>query len=259
MFNPIAIIIGAVVVLLVSALRVIQQYEMGVVWRLGVVQPVRGPGLRFIIPVVDKLTKVSMRFMALDVPPQDIITKDNVSVSVNAVIFFRVLDPIKALNQAEDYLYNTTQAAQTKLRSILGEVELDELLSAREKINQKLQDVLDKQTDPWGIKIADVEIKHVDLPQEMKRAMAKQAEAERERRAKIIAAEGEFQASEKLAMAAKKLSTQPISVQLRFLQTLSEVAAEKNSTTVFPIPIELITPFMEATKYLEKLNKQPVD
>lgn len=255
MFSPIVLIIIAVLAILFTSLKVINEYERGVVWRLGRITPLREPGLNFIIPVIDKLVKVSMRTFALDVPPQDVITRDNVSVSVNAVIFFRVLDPIKAMNRAEDYLYNTTQAAQTKLRSILGEIELDELLSGREKINHKLQDVLDKQTDPWGIKIVEVEVKHVDLPQEMKRAMAKQAEAERERRAKIISAQGELQASDALAAAADKLSQHPVSIQLRFLQTLTEVAAEKNSTTIFPIPIELIKPFIEASNFLESKNK----
>jgi len=209
----------------------------------------KGPGLIILIPIVDKMVKVSLRTVVLDVPPQDIITKDNVSVQVNAVVYFRVLDPSKAVIEVENYLYATSQLAQTTLRSVLGEVELDDLLSSREEINQKLQEIIDRETDPWGIKVSMVEIKHVDLPEEMKRAMAAQAEAERERRAKIIAAQGEFQAAQKLTEAAKIMETSPITIQLRYLQTLNIIAAENNSTTVFPVPLEFFKPF---AKYLSK-------
>jgi regulator of protease activity HflC (stomatin/prohibitin superfamily) len=201
--------------------------------------------LRLIIPVVDKLLKVSLRTVAMDVPPQDVITKDNVSVKVNAVLYFRVLSPDKALIEVENYLYATSQLAQTSLRSVLGQSDLDDLLAHRDRINQNLQEILDRQTDPWGVKISNVEIKHVDLPAEMQRAMARQAEAERERRSKVIHAEGEFQASKKLAAAAKVISTEPGALQLRFLQTLTEVSAEKNSTILFPLPIDLIQPFLK--------------
>jgi len=243
--------------ILFSAVKVLKEYERGVIFRLGRVIGDKGPGLFLIIPIVDVMKKISLRTIVLDVPPQDIITRDGVSVSVNAVLYFRVVEPSKAIVEVEDYLYATSQLAQTTLRSILGEVELDDLLSHRDKINLKLQEILDKQTDPWGIKVINVEIKHVDLPKEMQRAMAKQAEAERERRAKIIAAEGEYQASDKLAQAADRLAGSPISVQLRFLQTLTEVAQSgKNSTTIFPIPIELIKPFMDASRLLEEKLKK---
>ncbi len=228
-----------------SAVRVLFEYERGVVFRLGRFAGVKGPGLRFIIPVVDKLVKVSLRTVAMDVPPQDVITKDNVSVKVNAVLYFRVLAPEKALIEVENYLYATSQLAQTSLRSVLGQAELDELLAERERINQHLQEILDRQTDPWGVKVSNVEIKHVDLPVEMQRAMARQAEAERERRSKIIHAEGEFQASQKLADAAGIISSEAGALQLRFLQTLTEVATEKNSTIIFPVPIDLISPFVD--------------
>ena len=216
------------VVIIASAIRILLEYERGVVFRLGRFSGVKGPGLKFIIPVVDKLVKVSMRTVAMDVPPQDVITKDNVSLKVNAVLYFRVVHPDKALIEVQDYLYATSQLAQTSLRSVLGQVELDDLLSKRDKINQNLQELLDRQTDPWGVKISNVEIKHVDLPVEMQRAMARQAEAERERRAKVIHAEGEYQASAKLAQAAKQISAEPGALQLRFLQTMTEIAAEKN-------------------------------
>lgn len=234
------------VVIIASAIRILLEYERGVVFRLGRFSGVKGPGLKFIIPVVDKLVKVSMRTVAMDVPPQDVITKDNVSLKVNAVLYFRVVHPDKALIEVQDYLYATSQLAQTSLRSVLGQVELDDLLSKRDKINQNLQELLDRQTDPWGVKISNVEIKHVDLPVEMQRAMARQAEAERERRAKVIHAEGEYQASAKLAQAAKQISAEPGALQLRFLQTMTEIAAEKNSTILFPMPIDLIKPFMDA-------------
>jgi len=240
-----AVVVALVAFIIANAVKVLIEYERGVVFRLGRFSGVKGPGLRFIIPVVDKLVKVSLRTIAMDVPPQDVITKDNVSVKVNAVIYFRVLNPEKALIEVENYLYATSQLAQTSLRSVLGQSELDELLAHRERINQHLQEILDRQTDPWGVKVSNVEIKHVDLPAEMQRAMARQAEAERERRSKVIHAEGEFQASQKLADAAEVISTQAGALQLRFLQTLTEIATEKNSTIIFPIPIDLIRPFIE--------------
>jgi regulator of protease activity HflC (stomatin/prohibitin superfamily) len=206
---------------------------------------VRGPGLFFIIPGVDRLVRVSLRTVAFEVPPQDVITHDNVTVKVSAVIYFRVIAPDKAIIEVEDYLYATSQLSQTTLRSVLGQVDLDELLSNREKINQQLQEILDRHTGPWGVKVANVEVKNIDLPQEMQRAIAKQAEAERERRAKVIHAEGELQASVKLAEAARILAVEPISLQLRYLQTLTEISAEKNSTTIFPVPIDLISMFLE--------------
>ncbi len=226
--------------ILSQAIRILKEYERGVIFRLGRFSGVKGPGLILLIPIIDKMEKVSLRTVALDVPPQDVITKDNVTIKVNAVVYFRVMDPQKAIIEVEDYFYATSQLCQTTLRSILGESELDEVLANREKINMHLQQVIDKQTDVWGIKVSLVELKHIDLPQEMQRAMAKQAEAERERRAKIISAEGEFQASEKLSEAAKVIEKHPVAIQLRFLQTLVEVAADKNSTIVFPLPIELL-------------------
>ena len=237
------IIIG--IFILGSAIRILREYERGVIFRLGRLVGARGPGLIVIIPIIDKMVKVSLRTVAMDVPPQDVITKDNVSVKVNAVVYFRVMDAGKAIVEVQDYLYATSQLAQTTLRSILGQFELDELLSAREKINENLQEILDKHTDPWGIKVSLVEVKHIDLPEEMKRAIAKQAEAERERRAKVIHADGEFQASEKLSQAAAKLGKEPTAIQLRFLQTLVEVAAENNSTMLFPVPIDLFEPFLK--------------
>jgi regulator of protease activity HflC (stomatin/prohibitin superfamily) len=233
------------VLFLSSAIKVLREYERGVVFRLGRVINTKGPGLIIIIPVIDKLVKVSLRLVAMDVPPQDVITKDNVSVKVNAVIYFRVMDPNNAVIEVENYLFATSQLAQTTLRSVCGQVELDELLSERDKINTTLQSILDKHTDPWGIKVSTVEVKHIDLPQEMQRAMAKQAEAERERRAKVINAEGEFQAAAKLADAAKIIEDHPYALQLRYLQTLREVSAENNSTTLFPIPIDLFKPFLK--------------
>jgi regulator of protease activity HflC (stomatin/prohibitin superfamily) len=234
-----------VIFILASAIRVLKEYERGVVFRLGRLVGAKGPGLILLIPLVDKMTKVSLRTVAMDVPPQDVITKDNVSVKVNAVVYFRVMEPEKAIVDVENYLYATSQLAQTTLRSVLGQAELDELLSAREKINQELQSILDKLTDPWGIKVGTVEVKHVDLPQEMQRSMAGQAEAERDRRAKVINALGEFQASQKLAEAATVIGDHPMALQLRYLQTLSEVAAENNSTIVFPVPIDLFKPFQK--------------
>ncbi|KAA3612643.1 MAG: slipin family protein [Calditrichaeota bacterium] len=234
-----------VVFLLASMLKILREYERGVIFRLGRLIQTKGPGLIILIPLIDRIIRVSLRTVAMDVPPQDVITKDNVSIKVNAVLYFRVIDPGKAIVEVEDYLFATSQLAQTTLRSILGQVELDELLSDRERINDELQKIIDLQTDPWGIKVSLVEIKHIDLPQEMQRAMAKQAEAERERRAKVIHAEGEYQASEKLSQAAEIIGKNPAAIQLRFLQTLTEVAAENNSTTIFPVPIELFKRFFD--------------
>jgi len=231
--------------LAVNTIKILKEYERGVVFRLGRFVGVRGPGLILLIPMFEKMVKVTLRTVALDVPPQDVVTKDNVSVKVNAVMYFQVFEPSKAIIAVEDYLYATSQMGQTILRSILGEHELDDLLSNREKINQKLQKVIDERTDPWGIKVSAVEVKDVDLPENMKRALAKQAEAERERRAKVIHADGEFQASAKLKDAADILATQPVSVQLRYLQTLTEISAEKNSTIIFPFPIELLQYFLK--------------
>ena len=225
---------------LLSTIKVLAEYERGVVFRVGHLQPeARGPGLTLIFWPVDRMVRVSLRTVTMDVPPQDVITRDNVTVSVNAVVYFRVIDPRLAVVEVENYLYATSQLAQTTLRSVLGEVELDELLAEREKLNQRLQDILDKQTDRWGIKVSLVEIKAVDLPQEMRRAMSKQAEAEREKRAKIIHAEGEFQSAEKLVSAASTIAAEPVALQLRYLQTLSDIGVEQNTTVVFPMPINL--------------------
>jgi regulator of protease activity HflC (stomatin/prohibitin superfamily) len=232
-------------IILSAAIKILREYERGVIFRLGRLVGTRGPGLIVIIPGIEKMVRMSLRTVVLDVPPQDVITKDNVSIKVNAVIYFRVMIPQDAVVQVEDFLYATGQLAQTTLRSIVGQAELDEILAEREKINHRLQNILDKQTDMWGIKVSMVEIKHIDLPQEMQRAMAKQAEAERERRAKVINAEGEFQAAQRLAEAAAIIQKYPVALQLRFLQTLREVAAENNSTTLFPIPIDLFEPFLK--------------
>jgi len=252
---PLISIIVLVLFLVSSMIRVLKEYERGVIFRLGRIINAKGPGLILLIPIIDKMVKVSLRTVVHDVPSQDIITKDNVSVKVNAVVYFRVMDPTKAIVEVEDFFYATSQLAQTTLRSILGEAELDDLLSSREKINLDLQAILDKHTDPWGIKVSQVEIKHVDLPTEMQRAMAKQAEAERERRAKIINAEGEYQASAKLLEAAETLTKQPMTLQLRYLQTLREVATENNSTIIFPLPIDLFKPFMKLAE-LAKLEEK---
>ena len=241
----IGVIAAFVIILLASAIRILREYERGVIFRLGRLIGAKGPGLIILIPIVDRMVKVSLRTYVMDVPTQDIITKDNVSLKVNAVVYFRVMHADKAIVEVERFLDATSQVSQTTLRSVLGQSQLDELLAEREKINQKLQKIIDNQTEPWGIKVSNVEVKHVDLPLEMKRAMAKQAEAERERRAKVIHAEGEFQASEKLSKAAEVISKNPMALQLRFLQTLAEVASEKNSTTIFPVPIDLLTPFIE--------------
>ena len=237
------IVIGAA--LLISGLRVLKEFERGVIFRLGRLVGTRGPGITFLIPGIEKMERVDLRTVTMDVPPQDVITKDNVSVKVNAVLYFRVVDPSRAIVEVADYLFATSQLAQTTLRSVCGQRELDELLSERDEINQQIQQILDSQTDPWGIKVSTVEIKHIDLPQEMQRAMARQAEAERERRAKVINAEGEFQAAQRLAEASHIIAAHPAALQLRFLQTLSEVATEHHSTTVFPLPIELLKPFLK--------------
>lgn len=234
-----------IIILAASAIKILREYERGVIFRLGRLIGAKGPGLIIIIPGIDKLLRISLRTVTMDIPPQDVITRDNVSIKVNAVVYFRVIDPNKAVVEVENYLYATSQLAQTTLRSVVGQAELDELLSQREKINITLQDILDKHTEPWGIKVSLVETKQVDLPDEMRRAIARQAEAERERRAKIIHAEGEAQAAEKLAQAANVISVNPAAIQLRFLQTLTEVATEKNSTTIFPVPIDLLKPFLE--------------
>jgi regulator of protease activity HflC (stomatin/prohibitin superfamily) len=241
---PILVLIAFIVMFLASAIKILNEYERGVIFRLGRLIATKGPGLIILIPLIDKMQKVSLRLVTLDVPPQDIITKDNVSVKVNAVVYFRVMISEKAIVEVENFLYATSQLAQTTMRSVCGEAELDDLLAEREKLNLKLQEILDKQTDPWGIKVTNVEIKHIDLPDEMKRAMAKQAEAERERRAKVIHAEGEYQAATRLADASEIMSN-PVALQLRYLQTLTEVAAEKNSTTIFPLPIDLVKPFIQ--------------
>ncbi|HMK51428.1 MAG TPA: slipin family protein [Thermodesulfobacteriota bacterium] len=233
------------VIIAASAIKILREYERGVIFRLGRLIGAKGPGIFFIIPGVDKMLRISLRTVTLDIPPQDVITRDNVSIKVNAVVYFRVIDPNKAVVEVENYLYATSQLAQTTLRSVVGQMELDELLAQREKINIQLQDILDKHTEPWGIKVSLVETKQVDLPDEMRRAIARQAEAERERRAKIIHAEGEYQAAEKLAQAANVISVNPAALQLRFLQTLTEIATEKNSTTIFPVPIDIITPFLK--------------
>jgi regulator of protease activity HflC (stomatin/prohibitin superfamily) len=242
-----SILIAAFIIFFIvtQAIKILNEYERGVVFRLGRLIPNKGPGIIFIIPLVDRLLKVSLRMITLEVPPQDVITKDNVSIKVNAVVYYRVMDPNKAMVEVENYAYATSQLSQTTLRSVCGQAELDELLAAREKISLHLQEILDKDTDPWGIKVSKVEIKHIDLPPEMQRAMAKQAEAERERRAKVIHADGEYQASQKLSEAATIISKDTTALQLRYLQTLSEIATEKNSTTLFPIPINLFKPFFK--------------
>ena len=246
MYSIIPIVV-LVILFLVKALKILNEYERGVIFRLGRVIKAKGPGIIILIPFVDRMVKVSMRLVAMDVDPQDVITRDNVSVKVNAVIYFRVIEPIKAIVEVEDYSYAMSQLAQTTLRSVCGQAELDELLSDRDKINSQLQEILDMHTDPWGIKVATVELKHIDLPQEMQRAMARQAEAERERRAKVINAEGEFQAATRLAEASEIMHSKPMALQLRYLQTMTEIAAENNTTTIFPIPLDLITPFIKSS------------
>ncbi|MDP2863622.1 MAG: slipin family protein [Desulfobacterales bacterium] len=250
---PYVAIIIILVFFLSTSIRVLNEYERGVIFRLGRVISAKGPGLIILIPVIDKMVKVSLRLIVIDVDPQDVITRDNVSVKVNAVIYFRVVDTVKAVVEVENYQYAMTQLAQTTLRSICGQAELDELLSAREKINSQLQEILDAHTDQWGIKVATVALKHIDLPQEMQRAMAKQAEAERERRAKIINAEGEQQAAAKLAEAAQIIESHPMALQLRYLQTMREMSAEQNTTTIFPVPLDMFKPFLNLANVIDKV------
>jgi regulator of protease activity HflC (stomatin/prohibitin superfamily) len=248
MFNW-TIVLILIVFYLINCVKIIREYERAVIFRLGrLLSHPKGPGIILVLFPFDRAVIISLRTVTLDVPPQDIITKDNVSVKVNAVVYFRVMEPNKAVTEVEDYLFATSQMAQTTLRSVVGQMTLDELLSEREKINSELQEIIDKATDPWGIKVSNVEVKHVDLPQEMQRAMARQAEAERERRAKIIAAEGEYQAAEKLTAAAKTIATEPMALQMRYLQTLVEISNEKSSTIVFPLPLELMKVFLEGKK-----------
>ncbi len=242
----IAVPLFLLIIFLASSIRILNEYQRGVIFRLGRVIAAKGPGLIILLPIIDKMIKVDLRTITLDVPPQDIITRDNVSVKVSAVVYFRVLEPVKAVIEVENFLFATSQLAQTTLRSVCGQAELDELLAEREKLNARIQTILDMDTEPWGVKVSKVEVKEIDLPDEMKRAMAKQAEAERERRSKIINAEGEFQAAAKLAEAAEIIDKAPAALQLRYLQTLREVAAENNSTTLFPIPIDLLKPFLSA-------------
>ena len=240
-----ALVVIVLVVFFLRWIKILNEYERGVIFRLGrLLREPKGPGLILVFSPIDKMVKISLRLVALDVPPQDVITRDNVSVKVNAVLFFRVVHPTKAVVEVQDFLYATSQLAQTTLRSVLGQVELDDLLAERERLNMQLQEILDKSTDPWGIKVTMVEVKHVDLPPEMQRAIAKQAEAEREKRAKVIHAEGEYQASEKLSAAAAIVGQHPLGVQLRYLQTLTEISTEKNSTIIFPLPMELTAAFL---------------
>lgn len=254
-FSPFLIIILFVAFVLFSAIKIIREYERAVIFRLGRYIGTKGPGIIILIPFIDKMEKVSLRTITMDIDPQDIITKDNVSVKVNAVLYFRVIYPEKAIIDVEHYLFATNQISQTTLRSIVGQSDLDELLIERDRINQRLQSIIDDHTEPWGIKVSSVEVKQIDLPLEMQRAMARQAEAERERRSKVIAADGEFQAAKRLADAAAQIQEYPVALQLRYLQTLADVATEKNSTTIFPVPIDLLTPFMEKGKAItaEKL------
>ena len=248
MSYALGIIILLVLIFLFMAIKVLNEYERGVIFRLGRVIDFKGPGLIILIPVIDRMVRVSLRTVTMDVPSQDVITRDNVSVKVSAVIYFRVMEPTKAVIEVENYLYATSQLAQTTLRSVCGQSELDELLAEREKVNLQIQEILDRHTDPWGVKVSMVEVKHIDLPAEMQRAIARQAEAERERRAKVINAEGEYQAATRLSEAAMIIAKEPTALQLRYLQTLVEVAAEKNSTTIFPIPIDLLEPFLRRGK-----------
>lgn len=240
--------LALLILLIANSVKILREYERGVIFRLGRLLSTKGPGIIWLWPFIDRMVKVSLRTVVFDVPPQDVISKDNVSLKVNAVVYFRVVHPENAIVQVENFLFATSQLSQTTLRSVLGQSELDELLAERDKINAQLQKIMDHQTESWGIKVSNVEVKHIDLPQEMQRAMAKQAEAERERRSKVIAAEGEFQASKKLAEAAKVLSQQPSAITLRYLQTLREIATENNSTTIFPIPIDLLKPFLSKSK-----------
>ncbi len=250
------VIIVFALIILSNAIRILREYERGVVFRLGRLagkNGVRGPGLILLVPVIDKMVKVSLRTVVLDVPPQDVITQDNVSIKVNAVVYFRVIEPQKAIVQVENFLTATSQISQTTLRSVLGQSELDEILSKRDKINQQLQQIIDAHTEPWGIKVSNVELKQIDLPQEMQRAMARQAEAERERRSKVISAEGEFQASQRLADAAEILGSHPSALTLRYLQTLVEISSENNTTTIFPVPIDLLKAFMKGETSIKQV------
>jgi regulator of protease activity HflC (stomatin/prohibitin superfamily) len=247
-FSGLVLVIVLIVYFITSAVKVLREYERGVVFRLGRLIPLKGPGLVIIWPLIDKLVKVGLRTVTMDIPSQDIITKDNVTVKVNAVVYFRVVEPSKAITEVADYEYATSQISQTTLRSVLGQSALDDLLSKRDELNAELQKIIDEQTEPWGIKVTTVEVKNVDLPVEMQRAIAKQAEAERERRAKVIHAQGEFEAAQKLTDAAAIIGAQPAALQLRFLQTLTEVSAEKNSTIIFPVPIDLLEPFFRKLK-----------
>ena len=248
MLGPLTTVVLIALALLISGIKVLKEYERGVIFRLGRLVGARGPGVIYVLPAIEKMQRIELRTITLDVPPQDVITRDNVSVKVSAVLYFRVIDPNRAVVEVVDYMYATSQLAQTTLRSVCGQAELDELLAEREKVNARLQEILDTQTEPWGIKVSTVEVKHIDLPQDMQRAMAAQAEAERERRAKVINAEGEFQAAQKLSDASAVISQHPIALQLRFLQTLTEVASENNSTTIFPLPIDLLSPFLGGAK-----------
>lgn len=241
--GPVITFVVIALVLLISGVKVLREYERAVIFRLGRLVPHRGPGIIYLIPLIERMVRLDLRTVAMDIPAQDVITRDNVSMKVNAVLYFRVLDPSKATIAIENYLFATSQLAQTTLRSVCGQAELDDLLAEREKLNSQIQEILDAQTEPWGIKVSLVELKHIDLPQEMQRAIAKQAEAERERRAKVINAEGEFQAAQRLAEASQIIEQHPVALQLRYLQTLSEVARENNSTTLFPVPIDLLSSF----------------
>jgi regulator of protease activity HflC (stomatin/prohibitin superfamily) len=247
MLGPLATVLVFVAAMLLSGIKILKEFERGVVFRLGRLVGFRGPGIIYVIPGIERMQRVDLRTVTMDIPAQDVITRDNVSVKVNAVLYFRVVEPNQAIVEVVDYLFATSQLAQTTLRSVCGQAELDELLAERDKINQRVQEILDIQTDPWGIKVVSIELKHIDLPQEMQRAMARQAEAERERRAKVINAEGEFQAAQRLADASATIGRHPMALQLRFLQTLTEVAAENNSTTIFPLPIDLFAPFLHET------------
>ncbi len=248
LIGPAMTVLIVLVALVISGVKIMKEFERGVIFRLGRLVAARGPGIIYVIPLVERMQRIDLRTVTMDIPPQDVITRDNVSVKVSAVLYFRVVDPNRAVVDVVDYLYATSQLSQTTLRSVCGQAELDELLAERDKINSKLQDILDQQTDPWGIKVATVEVKHIDLPQDMQRAMARQAEAERERRAKVINAEGEYQAAQKLADASAIIAEHPMALQLRLLQTLTEVASENNSTTIFPLPIDLVQPFLAGSR-----------
>jgi regulator of protease activity HflC (stomatin/prohibitin superfamily) len=244
MLTGIGVVIVIIAILLINGIKILNEYERAVIFRLGRLAPYRGPGIVYVIPVLERAARIDMRTVTLEIPPQDVITRDNVTVKVSAVLYFRVIDPSKAVTEVRDYLFATLQLSQTTLRSVGGQSELDDLLSQRDKLNAKIQEIIDLQTEPWGIKVMLVELKNIDLPQDMQRAIAAQAEAERERRAKIIAAEGEFQAAQRLSEAADIMTRNPITLQLRYLQTLAEIATEHNSTTIFPLPIDLIEPFL---------------